>query len=183
MELTGEAVPRKAKMVGKVSLWGVPAGHFSTLYDSRIGRTDWWGIAVQALLPLVAGTVTWKLGAKIVDVGGVVSSISIATGLPFTMAAFLFQLRTILDNDKRLGEDDFAFVDGCMVNTLWAILRGAILAIYLIVCGAGKWIGYDSYRPTLTRIAVAGTVHFLLVTGICLKRFRRAYERIAIKRP
>lgn len=57
------------------------------------------------------------------------------------------------------------------------------LAVYLIVCGAGKWIGNDSCGPTLTGIAVVGTAHFLLVIGMCLKRLRRAYERIAMKCP
>lgn len=57
------------------------------------------------------------------------------------------------------------------------------LAVYLIVCDAGKWICNDSWGPALTGIAVAGTVHFLLVIGMCLKRLRRAYERIAMKRP
>lgn len=98
-------------------------------------------------------------------------------------AVFLFQFRITLDNDKRLGEDDFALVDECMANTLWAILWGVTLAVYLIVCDAGKWICNDSWGPALTGIAVAGTVHFLLVIGMCLKRLRRAYERIAMKRP
>lgn len=71
MEPTGEAVPRRVKTVGKASLWRVPADHFSTLYDNRTGRPDWRGIAAQALLPLIAGAATWKLGAKITDVGGV----------------------------------------------------------------------------------------------------------------
>ena len=126
--------------MGKASLWRVPADHFRTLYDNRTGRPDWRGIAAQALLPLIGGTATWKLGARITDVGGAVSGISIVAGLLFTMTVFLFQLRITLDNDKRLGEDDFALVDECMANTLWAILWGVTLAVYLIVCDAGKWI-------------------------------------------
>ena len=183
MEPSDEVIPRRVKTVGKASLWRVPADHFSTHYDNRTGRPDWRGIAAQALLPLIAGTATWKLGAKIADVGGAVSGISIVAGLLFTMAVFLFQFRTSLDNDKRLGEDDFALVDECMANTLWAILWGVTLAVYLIVCDAGKWICNDSWGPALTGIAVAGIVHFLLVIGMCLKRLRRAYERIAMKCP
>lgn len=183
MEPTDEAVPRRVKTVGKASLWRVPSDHFSTLYDNRTGRADCRGVAAQALLPLIAGTATWKLGARITDVGGAVSGISIVAGLLFTMAVFLFQFRTSLDNDKRLGEDDFALVDECMANTLWAILWGVTLAVYLIVCDAGKWICNDSWGPVLTGIAVAGIVHFLLVIGMCLKRLRRAYERIAMKCP
>lgn len=169
--------------MGKASLWRVPADHFSTLYDNRTGRPDWRGIAAQALLPLVSGVATWKLGAKITDVGGAVSGISIIAGLLFAMAVFLFQTRINLDNDKRLGEDDFVLVDECMANTLWAILWGLALAVYLIVCGAGKWIGSDKLGSVLTGITVAGSIHFLLVIGMCLKRLRRAYERIAMRRP
>lgn len=183
VEPTGEAVPRRLKTVGKASLWSVPVNHFCTLYDNRTRRYDWRGITAQVFLPLIGGAVTWMLGAKITDVSGAVSGISIVAGLLFTMAVFLFQFRITLDNDKRLGEDDFALVDECMANTLWAILWGVTLAVYLIVCDAGKWICNDSWGPALTGIAVAGTVHFLLVIGMCLKRLRRAYERIAMKRP
>lgn len=182
MEPTDEAAAERLKAVGKASLWRVPVDHFSTLYNNRTGRPDWRGIAVQAFIPLATGAASWKLGAKIGDVGNAVSGISIVTGLLFAMAVFLFQLRITLDKDKRLGEDDFALVNECMANTLWAILWGMILAVYLIVCDAGKWIGNDWSGPLLTGIAVSGTVHFLLVIAMCLKRLRRAYERIAMKR-
>ena len=137
--------------MGKASLWSVPVDHFCTLYDNRTGRCDWRGITAQVFLPLIGGAVTWMLGAKITDVSGAVSGISIVAGLLFTMAVFLFQLRITLDNDKRLGDDDFALVDECMANTLWAILWGVMLAVYLIVCDAGKWICNDSHRPLPAR--------------------------------
>lgn len=168
--------------MGKASLWRVPADHFSTLYDNRTGKPDWRAMSSQVGLPLVAGAVTWWLGAKMSDVGGAVSGISIVAGLLFAMAVFLFQLRITLGNDQRLGEDDFALVDECMANTLWAILWGLTLALFLIVCGAGKWIGNAGSGPVLTGIAVAGALHFLLVIGMCLKRLRRAYARIAMRR-
>lgn len=68
------------------------------------------------------------------------SGISIVAGLLFAMAVFLFQLRVTLGTDKRPGEDDYVLVDECMANTLWAILCGLALALFVIVGGAGKWI-------------------------------------------
>lgn len=168
--------------MGKASLWSVPADHFRTLYDNRTGRPDWWAIAWQAVLPVGAGVAVWELGAKMADVGAAVSGISIVAGLLFAMAVFLFQLRVTLGSDKRLGNDDYMLVDECMANTLWAILWGLALALFLIVSDAGKWIGHDGSGPLLTGIAVAATVHFLLVIGMCLKRLRRAYERIGMRR-
>lgn len=168
--------------MGKASLWTVPADHFRTLYDNRTGRPDWGAVTLQALLPIVSGGATWKLGAKMADVGGAVSGISIVAGLLFAMAVFLFQLRVTLGTDSRLGEDDFVLVDECMANTLWAILWGLALTVFLVVCGAGNWIGDDGSGPVLTGVAMAAAVHFLLVIGMCLKRLRRAYERIAMRR-
>lgn len=168
--------------MGKASLWRVPADHFRTLYDNRTGRPDWSGIAVQALAPVVAGAATWKLGAKLPDVGGAVAGVSIVAALLFPMAVFLFQLRVSLGSDKRLGENDFVLVDECMSNTLWGILWGLTLALFLIISGAGEWVGNDDAGPVLTGIAVGASIHFLLIIGMCLKRLRRAYERIAMQR-
>lgn len=98
------------------------------------------------------------------------------------MAVFIFQLRVSLGTDQRLGEDDYALVDECMSNTLWAILWGLGLALFLIVCGAGNWMSKDVAGPVLTGVAIAAAMHFLLIIGMCLKRLRRAYERIAMKR-
>lgn len=168
--------------MGKASLWRIPIDHFRTLYDNRTGHPDWSGVAVQALAPLIAGAVTWKLGAKLSDVSGAVAGVSIVAALLFSMAVFLFQLRVSLGSDKRLVDDDYVLVDECMSNTLWAILWGLGLALFLIVCGAGSWIGSDGSGPVLTGIGVAASTHFLLVIGMCLKRLRRAYERIAMKK-
>lgn len=175
-------VARGVTTVGKASVWGVPADHFRTLYDNRTGRPDWGAVTWQIGVPLVAGSGMWWLGAKMSDVGGAVSGISIVAGLLFAMAVFLFQLRVSLGTDTRLGPDDFVLVDECMANTLWAILWGLALTLFLVVCGAGKWIGSDCSGPLLTGVAVGGAMHFLLVIGMCLKRLRRAYERIAMRR-
>lgn len=168
--------------MGKTSLWRIPSEHFSTFYDNRTKRPDWWEIAWQFTLPVVGGIYTWKLGAKIADVGGAVSGISIVAGLLFAMAVFLFQLRMGLEVDERLGDEDFALLDECMANTLWSILWGLTLVLYLVVTGTGHWIGSDKIGPLLTGIAVAAAVHFLFTIAMCLKRLRRAYERIAMRK-
>lgn len=169
--------------MGKSSLWRVPADHFRTLYDNRTNRPDWGAVVVQAAVPLAAGGATWWLGAKLKDVSGAVAGISIVAALLFAMAVFLFQLRVTLPQDNRLGPDDYKLVDECMKNTLWAILWGLAVALYLIVGGAGEWLKADGSGPVLTGIAVAAGVHFLMVIAMCLKRLRRAYERIAMRQP
>lgn len=168
--------------MGKSSLWKVPVDHFRTLYDARSQRPDWGGLAVQIVVPFIAGIATWRLGAKLSEVAGAVSGVSIVAGLLFSMAVFLFQLRISLGNDRRLVSGDFDLVDECMHNTLWAILWGLTLALYLIVADAGKWLGSPGLGPVLTGAAVAACTHFLLVIAMCLKRLRRAYERIAMRR-
>lgn len=168
--------------MGKASLWRVPADHFRTLYDNRTGKPDWAAIAFQSLVPLAAGLGGWKLGARLPEVDAAVAGVSIVAGLLFSMAVFLFQLRTSLGADKRLGDADYALVDECMSNTLWAIFWGLALALFLIVAGGGGWIGADGSGPILTGVAIAAAAHFLLVIGMCLKRLRRSYERIAIGR-
>lgn len=168
--------------MGKASLWRVPADHFRTLYDNRTGKPDWAAAAWQGMFPIAAGVATWWFGAKLADVSAAVAGISIVAALLFAMAVFLFQLRVTLGGDSRLGDDDYRLVDECMSNTLWAILWGLGLALFLIVCGAGRWIANDGVGPVLTGIAVGASAHFLLVISMCLKRLRRAYERIAMKR-
>lgn len=167
--------------MGKASLWRVPADHFRTLYDNRTNRADKGAIFSQTVIPLILGSGVWKLGAQLTDVTGAVSGISIVSGLLFSMAVFLFQLRQSLGRDPRLVSEDYALVDECMSNTLWAILWGLTLVLFLIVCGAGGWLSDRPYGPALTGVAVAAATHFLLVIGMCLKRLRRGYERIAMK--
>lgn len=165
--------------MGKASLWRVPADHFCTLYDNQTGRPDWGGLVFQGVVPVAAGTASWGFHARLADVNAAVAGISVVAGLLCSMAVFLFQLRTSLHNDRRLGVQDYRLVDECMSNVLWAILLGLSLALYLIVCGAGGWIASTGPGPVLTGITVAAATHFLLVIAMCLKRLRRAYERIA----
>lgn len=167
--------------MGKASLWSVPADHFRTLYNNRTEKPDYWAILWQTLLPLGAGIAVWVPRAKIDDVSAAVSGISIVSALLFAMSVFLFQLRISLGSDKRLGKDDYAVVDECMANTLWAILWGLGLVLFFIICDVGNWFTQDGSGPILTGIAVAATVHFLLVIGMCLKRLRRAYRRIGMR--
>ena len=169
--------------MGKAALWRVPADHFRTLYDDRTGKPDWLAWASQLLVPIAIGTAAGVKGANLQDVGGAVAGVSIVAGLLFAMSIFLFQLRTSLSQDKRLNQVDFRLVDECMANTIWAIVWGLALTLYLVVMGAGGWMRQGVLRTTWTGIAIAAGTNFLVVIMMCLKRLRRAYERIAMKRP
>lgn len=169
-------------MMGKSSLQTIPYDHFRTLYNAETGRISWLDLGIQIGIPIVGGVATWCFGATLTDVGGAVAGVSIVAGLLFSMAVFLFQLRISIPDDKRLQYRDFDLIDECMHNTLWAIVWGLSLTLYLVVASAGGWISAGKSGPILTGIAVGATLHFLLVIGMCLKRLRRAYERIAMRR-
>lgn len=167
--------------MGKAALWRVPADHFSTLRDHATKKPSVSDYVVQVGLPVALGTTTWWLGVTLEDVTGAVAGVSIVAGLLFSMAVFLFQLRLGLRGDDRLKGEDYQLVDECMKNTLWAILWGLLLALYLVVCGAAKWMTAACAGPILTGIAIGASLHFVLVIAMCLKRLRRAYERIAMQ--
>ena len=168
--------------MNKSSLFGIPKDHFRTLYDAHTEKVRWRDLASQIVVPVACGGLTALSGAKLADVSAAVAGISIVAGLLFSMAVFLFQLRISLPDDRRLLPKDLDLIDECMKNTLWAIVWGLTLVLFLVVVGAGAWISSDGSGPILTGVAVGGSVHFLLVIGMCLKRLRRAYERIGMKR-
>lgn len=167
--------------MAKTSLWRIPSDHFRTLTDHATGKPSIPDLIVQVGVPLVGGAVAAYFGAVLPDVSGAVAGVSIVAGLLFSMAVFLFQLRLGLENDQRLGADDRALIDECMSNVLWAILLGLGLALYLVVCGAGDWLGCGIHGRVLTGIAIAAAGHFLMVLAMSLKRLRRSYERIAMR--
>jgi hypothetical protein len=167
--------------VGKAALWRVPADHFGTLRNHATDRPSVVDFTIQIGLPVALGAVTWGLGVMLDDVTGAVAGVSIVAGLLFSMAVFLFQLRLSLEGDSRLTGDDYELVDECMKNTLWAILWGLLLALYLVISGAGKWMDTPIAGPVMTGIAIGASLHFVLVIAMCIKRLRRAYERVAAR--
>lgn len=169
--------------MGKASLGAIPRDHFGTMVDASTGRPSLPDFATQVLLPACGGGVAGWAGAVLPDSSGAVAGVSIVAGLLFSMAVFLFQLRLSLPDDKRLEPRDIDLVDQCMKNVLWAILWGMTLALFLVVCGAGGWLSAGTSGRVLTGIAIGAGAHFLLVIAMCLKRLRRAYERLAKRRP
>lgn len=168
--------------MGKTSLWCIPRDHFQTLVDHRSGRISPGDVLLQFVVPAAGGVVGGLLGSVLKDVSAAVSAVAIIAGLLCSMAVFVFQLRLGLLDDRRLGDDDRELVDQCFSNVMWAILVGFGLAVYLVICGAGGWIGCGILGRILTAVAIAVGLHFLLVIAMCLKRLRRAYERIAMKK-
>lgn len=169
--------------MGRSSLWRVPVDHFRTLYDNRTGRPDLGAWCGQLALPAGGGVLSWLLGAHLDDVSGAIAGVSVVTGLLFSMSIFLFQLRVNLPDDDRFTAKDTVLLDECMANTLWAITWGLALTLFLVVTGAGGWTGTGSWAAPLTGVAVGAALHFLVVIMMCVKRLRRAYERIAMHRP
>lgn len=168
--------------MGKSSLRRVPADHFRTLYNDQTGKADLLAWSAQLGIPCLVGTGTALMGGKLSDVGHAVAGVSIVSGLLFSMSIFLFQLRMSLSQDKRLTENDYHLVDECMSNTLWAIVWGLALTVYLVIVGSWNGMSQGSWASPLTGIAAAAGIHFLIVIMMCIKRLRRSYERIAMKR-
>lgn len=171
--------------MGKSSLRQLPIDHFRTLRNASNNQVAWRDVTTQIGLPVGVGLIVWIFDARLSDVTGAVAGVSIVAGLLFSMAIFLFQLRITIEGpqaDQQLGSADFQLIDECMANTLWAILCGLSLTLYLVVCGAGRWINNPGPGPILTGVATAAALHFLLVIMMCLKRLRRAYQRIGMKK-
>ncbi|AEX70294.1 hypothetical protein ACQXZL_03835 [Corynebacterium diphtheriae] len=165
----------------KSSLKGIVLDHFGTLIDNKdkSRRLEDW--LTQVGLPIVIGVVCFCRGVKLGEVGTAVSGVSIVSALLCAMAVFLFQLRVDLSKSNKILQRDYDLVDQCMFNTLWAIVWGMGLSVFLIVCEAGGWLDSAKSGPVVTGIAVAASVHFVLVIAMCLKRLREAYRRIGMK--
>jgi len=98
------------------------------------------------------------------------------------MAVFIFQLRIDMVGDKRLDADDFELVNESFHNVMWAILVGLVVAILLIVGEAAGALAVPVWGEALTATVVVLSTHFLLVIAMCMKRLRRAYERVAMRK-
>lgn len=168
--------------MGKSSLWQIPHNHFKSLYNARTLRADYRAWLLQVGVPCLVGTGVGVAGGELEKVGDAVAGVAIVSGLLFSMAVLLFQLRMSLVGDKRLTQKDYELVDECMANTLWAIVWGLSLTVYLVVVGALDGMSGSAWAPLLTGIAAGAAVHFLLVIMMCIKRLQRSYERFAAKR-
>lgn len=180
--------------MSKISLIGVVKDHFRTLKDARTGKISYLDLVIQVGVPILLGTVLGLLGLRFTTVEHAVAGISIVSGLAFGIAIFVFQLRLSLPQKNNVQAQDYVLIDETMANLLWAILWGLVTVLYLIVCDLGGWVlnGDQFSRATnseiytsriLSGVAVAGVGHLVLVLAMCLKRLRRAYQRIAMGLP
>lgn len=180
--------------MSKISLIGVVKDHFSTLKDARTGKISYLDLVTQVGFPILFGLVVGVLGLRFTTVEHAVAGISIVTGLSFGIAIFVFQLRLSLPQNKNVQAQDYTLIDEMMANLLWAILWGLVIVLYLFVCDLGGWVIEDDQFPLasnsevhtsriLSGVAVAGVGHLVLVLAMCLKRLRRAYQRIGMDLP
>lgn len=182
--------------MGKTSVVGILKDHFDTLRNVRDNKLKIQDFVVQVGVPLLMGVVVWFGEFKLGQIELAVSGISIVSGLLFAVVIFLFQLRISLPEDPDISRDDRALLDETMFNVLWAILWGLLLVFYLIVCGSFAWIETPATPKTsvdpdsgsklpilLSSVAVVAGAHLVFVLAMCLKRIRRAYQRIAMRIP
>lgn len=169
--------------MGKSSVVDIARDHFLTLRDNRkrefaLNAGDMFE---QIALPVLFGLFTWWRGWSLGDATGAIAGISIVAALMCAMAVFIFQIRQQIHHDDRLNDDDFVLVDEVFSNVMWAILVGLFLALYLVVCSAAGLLEDTATGHIMTAVAVAFGFHFVFVVGMCLKRLRRAYQRIAAR--
>ncbi len=167
--------------MGKSSVLSIPKKHFQTLKDERTGKMRPADFAVQVGIPVLAGAICFESGWNLASASNAIVGISIVAALMCAMAVLVFQIRLDLRTRRDCPSRDLKLVDEVFANTMWAILVGLLLALYLIVwdaCVPGLQ-GFAS--RLLSAIAVAICLHFVFVIGMCLKRLQSAYQRLAAK--
>lgn len=85
-----------------------------------------------------------------------------------------------------LTSEDVKLVDELFVAVLWAILLGLLIVLAMVVF---EWAGAYACRQAASvgwrlaiSIVVAAIVHFVLVVGVVLKRLRRTYQLVGMRR-
>jgi hypothetical protein len=168
--------------MGMASVFEIARDHFRTLHrrgSSAISRKE---VISQFLVPFCAGIATYFMDWHLADATGAIAGISIVAALMCAMAVFIFQIRLQIHQDQRLIDDDFTLIDEVFSNVMWAILVGLGLALYLVVFDALGLLITATAGSWLTAFAVFVAAYFVVVVCMCLKRLRRAYERIGAQK-
>ena len=177
--------------MGKSSVIGVVADHYSTLRDVQthdVRATDWISQLVIPTLVSVALT-AWPLHVTMHDFGQVIAGLSILGGFMFGLVTYVFQLRVSVASDPRIessGRPVLQLLDELFANLSYAVLVCVGGALFSVVCATvlpspvpkgGGW--------RIAALATSGVVFFLLmhaalVVAMCLKRIRSAYAALRV---
>ena len=95
-------------------------------------------VAIQIVIPIALGCISFFIGLRISDPSNIVVGISIVAALMCAMAVLLFQVRAEIrrENNALLVGDDVKLVDETFDDAMWAILVGFLIALYLVIVDA-----------------------------------------------
>ncbi len=169
--------------MGKTSVTGIARSYATTLCNARTGKDMVRDVAIQIVIPIALGCISFFIGLCISDPSNIVVGISIVAALMCAMAVLLFQVRAEIrrENNALLVGDDVKLVDETFDDAMWAILVGFLIALYLVIVDAFGLFecGNIVLESSLSAIAIALIAHFVMVVAMCLKRLRAAYDRVA----
>lgn len=113
-------------------------------------------------------------------IGNAISAVSIISGLMCALAVLIFQLRVQLSTGEsvKVSDREYMLVDHLFNDALWDVVVGLSCALTLVVA-SGLVSTASIFSAVLLATSTALSVHFLLVTTMCIKRLSIAYEVIA----
>ena len=113
-------------------------------------------------------------------VGNAISAVSIISGLMCALAVLVFQLRVQLSTDDCFKERtrEYSLIDHLFNDVLWDVVVGLSCALLLVITSGLIALG-SVISALLLAVSSALSIHFLLVTAMCVKRLSIAYEVIS----
>lgn len=164
-------------MTAKTNVWPVVSDHIGTLvsYESdQTSRVSARDIAVQYVLPTMAGVACALVAESLISIGGILAGAAILTAFSFGLAIFAFQARTTISGVK--GSRRLRLLDEFFANVLYSVLVGLLWSSILMILASVDVSG--ALARVANGLVVAVGLHYLIVMLMCIKRLRAVYRDV-----